>query len=284
MDKPVNHLVTAAFILVAITGVVLTAAAKLDTSKPPMATDVAASASQEAMIRKNYLLNTLLRPNQLEVKVAEGHATLAGRVDRAADREMAEKIALAVEGIVTVDNRIVVESDYLPTQPYKPTRQGAPTDDVNISAAIVAKLQWSDYRKALDVQVSTHAGKVTLQGTAETLEAKLFADKTANSTAGVVAVSNQLNVKSSAAEVLSQLWQRTDGSRRALVDGWITTKVRTQLLYSGLSTRGDIVVRTRSGVVSLSGSVPSDQTHAQVIELAQNTQGVRLVLANNLAR
>lgn len=45
----------------------------------------------------------------LEVAVEDGVVTLKGSVRRHADRDMAERIALGVEGVTTVDNQVTVE-------------------------------------------------------------------------------------------------------------------------------------------------------------------------------
>lgn len=68
-----------------------------------------ADARQETHIWKAYALNQHLSANKLEVSVLNGKVTLSGEVETAANKTLAKALALNVNGIVTVDNRIVVQ-------------------------------------------------------------------------------------------------------------------------------------------------------------------------------
>lgn len=75
----------------------------------PLAQDVA-DARQETQVWKAYALNPHLSADALEVSVLNGKATLSGEVETAANKTLANAIALSVHGIVAVDNRIVVQT------------------------------------------------------------------------------------------------------------------------------------------------------------------------------
>jgi osmotically-inducible protein OsmY len=68
----------------------------------------------------------------------------------------------------------------------------------------------------------------------------------------------------------------------AFDDSTITTKVKTSLLADSVVSASNIDVDTTNGAVSLNGIVKSEQERQKAIQLAQSTQGVKMVDARNL--
>jgi hyperosmotically inducible protein len=68
----------------------------------------------------------------------------------------------------------------------------------------------------------------------------------------------------------------------AVDDTTITAKVKSSLLADSVVSGSVIDVDTTNGAVSLNGIVRSEQERQRAIQLAQNTQGVRVVDARNL--
>ena len=62
----------------------------------------------------------------------------------------------------------------------------------------------------------------------------------------------------------------------------ITAKVKSSLLADPVVSATAIDVDTTAGAVSLNGIVKSEQERQRAIQLAQSTQGVRVVDARNL--
>lgn len=238
-------------------------------------------ARQETQIWTTYALSRHLRANDLKVSVQDGKATLTGKVDDDVNKALAKEIALGVDGIKQVDNQILVESDYVPAKPA--TRSyGEVIDDASISATVKSKLLWSKSTEGLATQVETRAGTVTLKGTADSGAAKELAGRMAMNTRGVVAVDNQLQVKAGEPSVTDSAKSAAADAERGITDSWITTKVKSTLLYSSNVEGSAIEVNTKSGVVSLSGKLSSDAERALAVELAQNVRGVRSVQAKGL--
>ncbi|HES77187.1 MAG TPA: BON domain-containing protein, partial [bacterium] len=150
---------------------------------------------QETQIWTTYAMSPYLRANDLKVSVHNGKATLTGTVDENINKELAKQIALGVDGIKDVDNQIVVSADYVAPAQSTSRSYGQSVDDVGITATIKSKLLWSKYASGLDTEVSTQAGKVTLQGTAASKSAKDAAYGLAMNTRGVSSVDNKLVVK-----------------------------------------------------------------------------------------
>lgn len=245
-----------------------------------------AQARQEIQIWTTYELNPHLRAHDLEVTVRNASATLSGIVDNDTSRDLATQIALSVTGIETVDNRITVQADYIPsTWAAGERRYGDVIDDATITAAIESKLRWSRNTEGLEALVDTRRGKVTLCGTADSPEAKRLATALALDTRGVSWVDNRL-VVSPQPPVEAERIVSTEHPRPAIAQGmtdvWITTRVKALYLYSRNVDNASISVSTDRGIVTLRGSMANGASRALAIELARNVGGVKQVQSRDL--
>lgn len=250
---------------------------------------------QEVQIWTTYALNPYLRANDLKVTVKDGKATLTGYVPEGVNKELAKEIAMGVNGIKEVDNQIVVDGEKPVTHAAPVSSYGEVIDDATITVAVKSKLLWSKHTDSLKTTVETKSGRVTLSGTANSAAARDLAGRLAANTRGVISVRNMLKVvpavKAAAAttstvtgapagSVLPQV--STAKAEQAVSDTWITTKVKSTLLYSSNVSGADITVTTVAGVVTLKGKLDSGAERALAIELAQNVKGVKSVNAKDV--
>jgi hyperosmotically inducible protein len=238
-------------------------------------------ARQETQIWTTYALSPHLRASDLKVSVNNGKATLTGKVAEDLQRDLAKQIALGVGGITEVDNKIVVESNWMPPAKSSSRSYGEEFDDASITASVKAKLLWSKHTDGLTMEVDTKQGVVRLTGTAPSASSRDLAGRLARNTNGVIKVDNRLQVQAKpglAADAKVQVNQ----AERDVSDGWITTKVKSTYLYSTNVTGANISVETVNGVVTLSGKVDSNAERALAIELANNVRGVKTVHAKRL--
>ena len=191
--------------------------------RPALDSQDVTDARQETQIWTTYALSPYLRANDLKVSVHDGKATLSGKVEEGVDKDLAKQIALGVPGIKNVDNKIVVQADYVPPARSSERSYGEEIDDATITAAVKSKLMWSTYTDGLATEVDTRLGHVTLTGAADSAAAKELAGRLASNTRGVVAVDNRLTVKPDKAAVVDaakerrpekSTWSRTAGSPR----------------------------------------------------------------------
>ena len=239
-------------------------------------------ARQETQIWTTYALSPYLRANDLKVVVHDGKATLTGTVEEDVNKDLAKQIALGVDGVKTVDNQIIVRPDYTPPKRTAARGYGEVIDDASITAEVKSKLLWSKHVDGLETNVDTNLGKVTLRGTAKTAEIKDLAGRLAANTRGVRSVDNQLVVKGAKATVADTAKGPAQDAGNDIADGWITTKVKSTLLYSSNVDGSDIDVSTKDGIVTLSGKVGSGAERALAIELADNVRGVKSVTSKGL--
>lgn len=271
--QPRKHLIA--------TGIALwIAAVSTSTIAATVSQDVT-EARQETQIWTTYALSPYLRANDLKVTVQDGRATLTGKVNEEVNKDLAEEIALGVSGIKEVDNQIEVASDYTPAAVTERS-YGELVDDASITTAIKSKLLWSKNTEGQDTQVTTKAGKVTLKGTADSADAKARVGQMARNTRGVNSVSNELVVTPAKPDMADKAKSSVAEVESEISDAWITTKVKSTLLYSSNVRGTDVVVNTKDGVVTLNGRVDSGAERALAIELANNVRGVKSVVAKDL--
>lgn len=239
-------------------------------------------ARQETQIWTTYALSPYLRANDLKVSVHNGKATLTGTVEEDVNKDLAKQIALGVNGVKDVDNQIVVRADYAPPKRISARGYGEVIDDATITAAVKSKLMWSKHVDGSDINVDADSGKVTLRGAADSTEAKDLAGRLAMNTRGVVSVDNQLVVKGAKATVADKAKSSAKEAGHDITDSWITTKVKSTLMYSRNVDGSDIDVSTKDGIVTLSGKVDSGAERALAIELADNVRGVKSVQSKGL--
>ncbi len=65
-------------------------------------------------------------------------------------------------------------------------------------------------------------------------------------------------------------------------DGWITTKVKSEILANSISKAFKVHVKTESGVVTLKGKLPSQDAVDLVKMIAEKVKGVKRVDASGL--
>jgi hyperosmotically inducible protein len=183
-------------------------------------------ARQESQIWTAYALSPYLRASDLKVSVHEGTATLTGHVAEDSNKELAKQIALGVDGIKYVENRIDIHPLFLPPVQAAErastveAREGAakvarntqdvasvdnqlvvPVDDPGVVTSIgtdiadgwiTAKVQSSFMYSARvstsDIVVNTQAGIVTLTGRVGSEAERNLAVNLASDVRGVTSV------------------------------------------------------------------------------------------------
>lgn len=242
-------------------------------------------ARQEGSLWTAFALNRHLSPFSIDIDVENGVATLTGTVESDVDRDLAEQVALGVDGITKVDNKLEVKGDKAERRQQKGDERSFSTrfNDSTTTATVKSKLLWNQNTEGLDIKVTTVDGVVTLEGTADSAASSDLATRLARNTSGVHKVVNNVKVtgktEPSAAD---QAKAKTSEAGEAISDAWITSKVKSSYLFSSNLDGMDIKVETQDGQVTLSGTTNSAAEKDLAVETAKNIRGVRGVSANAL--
>ena len=230
----------------------------------------------EGQLWAAYALNEHLSAFDIDIEVSQSEAILSGQVEEDVQKDLAEQVALGMDGIERVDNRIEVVGDEAVQRDDGDERNfGDRIADATTTATVKSKLLWNRNTGGLAINVSTDGGEVRLEGEADSDASKALAERLAANTDGVQAVDNRIRVTGDGNE-------DERGVDDVVSDTWITTKVQSTLIFTTDVPARHIGVETTDGVVTLDGEVQSTAIRDLVIELAADIRGVREVNADDL--
>jgi osmotically-inducible protein OsmY len=275
--RPLNSLalaLTAASVLAAAPVMVQAAQGDLQTQLQ--------QARQEGSIWTAFALNRHLSPFNISVQVEQGTATLKGKVENQVDKDLATQIASDAQGINKVDNQLEIDPQ-VASEPGTKANMAQRFDDATLTATIKSKLLWNSVTEGLNIDVSANQGVVTLKGQAKDADAKQLAGSLASNTDGVTEVNNLISVSARDTQAIKEQNEAAANSvKEDLSDAWITSKVKSSLIYSRTLDGLNIKVQTKDGVVSLDGVVANYAEKELAVEIARNIRGVKGVDADTL--
>ncbi|MEK6320520.1 MAG: BON domain-containing protein [Acidobacteriota bacterium] len=176
--------------------------------KNEIAVDPAAQPSSESVHVEDLeirvaILEALARSRELggksiDVKVENRTVTLSGSVETPTQRNGAEQIARAVDGVAGVTNNLAVTNPQAATEP--PTAGSPPADSTtDLAKRIQFELYQTDAFNTRTIQVKAEDGAVTLSGGVRSRAEQLLAERVAQSVSGVKKVVNELKVTAATA-------------------------------------------------------------------------------------
>lgn len=241
-----------------------------------------AQARQEGSIWTAFALNRHLSPFNIGVKVEQGTATLTGKVENQVDKDLATQIAGDTQGINKVDNQLQIDPQ-VAAEPGTKANMAQRFDDATLVATIKSKLLWNSVTEGLNIEVSANQGVVTLKGQAKDADAKQLAGSLASNTDGVTEVNNLISISARDTQAIKEQSEAQANSvREEFSDAWITSKVKSSLIYSRTLDGLNIKVETKGGVVRLDGVVANYAEKELAVEIARNIRGVKGVDADTL--
>jgi hyperosmotically inducible protein len=155
---------------------------------------------------------------------------------------------------------------------------GAAVSDTAITAKVKSRFIGDDRLKGSDIKVTTTNGVVTLTGKATGSDAKDAAETLAKDVNGVRSVDDQLRTAGESAAD-----RKLASAEKAGSDGWITTKVKSELVTDNVGRGLKLKVSTSNGVVHIAGAVPNRDAADHVKDLAEKIDGVKSVDTKGLS-
>lgn len=232
----------------------------------------------KAAITTTYTLSRHLNPFDIDVEVHNGIATLRGTVESDVEKDLAEQLALGVDGIKKVENELTISPD-APERTDSDAFMNKVTD-ANITAKVKSQLLWNRNTHGVKIGVDTKGAIVTLTGNVESdVEAEL-AEQIARNTSDVLDVENRIVVADPSVKRADRTVNALDEAEVEIADSWITTKIKSALLYNRNIELGEINVTTSQGIVHLSGDVGSDDERQAAIDIVRGIRGVKDVKAD----
>jgi hyperosmotically inducible protein len=137
--------------------------------------------------------------------------------------------------------------------------------------------------KARRIDVTTRNGVVTLSGHVDNDQAREQAISIARNTDGVLRVEDRLSTQRETVATTGTSTRRdveVDLPRRVgepMGNAWLTTKIQAKYFADPIVRGRRIDVTSNNGVVSLNGTVTSEEERQKALEIARTTEGVRRV-------
>jgi hyperosmotically inducible protein len=208
----------------------------------------------------------------IDVDTFDGRVTLHGTVDSSVEKAEAEALARRARGVTQVRNLLAV----VPAT----SRKVSEVADDELEAHVTTVLKRDKALSKSDIAVkSVNEGVVVLAGEANTLSAHHRAIEDARAVPGVRQVASEIRSPDELGD--AEIWDAGEHEsagedmKAAASDAWITTKVKVALMAErGLSPLG-VNVDTRAGVVTLFGSVPSQDLKARATTRTRGVAGVK---------
>jgi osmotically-inducible protein OsmY len=208
---------------------------------------ISADQIKEHIIR-HLKWDSSLRGSQIKVDFIGRTAILEGTVPNLVAHSMAQRDALNIPGVDSVDNRLVVQFDH--NHPNK--------TDEEVRSDIKSVLGCASAIDASQIQISVNDGIVTLEGKIDSFWKKERIEDLAASVDGVLKIED--NIKVSTRDTAPD-----DSIRKDIIDALSRMEV------DGLE---NVKVEVKNGRVTLTGSVPDWETSFDVEDTARFTAGV----------
>jgi osmotically-inducible protein OsmY len=239
----------------------------------------------EASITTAYTLNEHLNPFDLDVEVVDGTARLTGSVESQIEKDLAEQIALGVDGVKRVDNGLTIARDAPRSEAGSFSSTVA---DASVTARVKSKLLWNQSTSGLAIDVTTRNGIVSLEGNVKSNAERDLVRQMATNTHGVRSIDDRLTVTPKADAVSKQADTANNPSPveaasqlgDKVSDAWITAKVKSALLYNSAVDGTAVDVDTSNGVVTLTGRVWDKRERDQAVFVTEGIVGVKSVRDN----
>lgn len=153
----------------------------------------------DGRIETAFALNRHLNPFAIDTEVDNGVAYLSGTVESDIDRDLAGEIALNIDGVTKVENKLQVKEKGTMEKVADSAKQKTNSlmkaiDDATITASVKTRLMANGNTKGLSINVDTEDDVVTLSGKVRSSEERDLAEALAKNTDSVVRVNNKLTV------------------------------------------------------------------------------------------
>ncbi len=212
----------------------------------------------ESSAKKSYVFKTYLKDDDIKIESKNGAVTLTGTVSEEYHKSLAQETVSGLPGVKSVDNKLEVKGE-----------QPAENSDAWLTAKVKTTLLFHRSVSAM-TEVTTKDGIVTLQGDATSQAQKELTTEYAKDVEGVKDVNNEMAVSKA-----SKKTHQTTGEK--IDDASITALAKMTLLYHRSTSALHTTVKTKHGVVTLSGKAGNAAEKDLATKLVKDVKGVKSV-------
>ena len=218
----------------------------------------------EASAKKSYVFKNYLKGDDIKIQSRDGVVTLTGSVLEESHKSLAQETVAELPGVKKVDNQLEVKGG-----------TPAANSDLWLGTKVKTTLLFHRNVNAVKTEVSVKDGVVTLRGDAASEAQKELTTEYAKDVEGVKEVKNEMTVLGASTSKASARKHGTVGEK--IDDASITSQVKLTLLYHRSTSAIRTKVKTKNGVVTVSGNARNAAEKDLVTKFASDVHGVKNV-------
>jgi len=213
----------------------------------------------EASAKKSYVFQNYLKGDDIKIQSKDGVVTLTGSVHEESHKSLARDTVAELPGVKKVDNQLEVKGE-----------GSAENSDIWLAMKVKTTLLFHRNVNAVKTEVSVKDAVVTLRGDATSEAQKELTTEYAKDVTGVKDVMNEMTVSGASTRKHETVGELID-------DASITSQVKLALLYHRSTSAIHTKVKTKNGVVTVSGNAGNAAEKDLVTKLAGDVHGVKNV-------
>jgi hyperosmotically inducible periplasmic protein len=213
----------------------------------------------ELSARQSYVFKTYLQEDDIKIQSKDGAVTLTGVVSENFHKSLALETVTDLPGVKSVDNKLEVK--------------GAPptaNSDAWLRDKVKVALLFHRSVSAAKTEVEVTDGIVTLRGVAASQSQKELTTEYAKDVEGIKDVKNEMTVSQTSKKAPRTVGEKID-------DASITAQVNMSLLNHRSTSVLNTTVKTKRGVVTVSGKAKNAAEKDLVTKLVADINGVKRV-------
>jgi len=213
----------------------------------------------ESSARQSYVFKTYLQSDDIKIQSRAGAVTLTGVVTENFHKSLAQETVSGLPGVASVDNRLEIKS-------------AAPTanSDAWLRDKVKVALLFHRSVSSAKTEVDVKDGIVTVRGIAVSQAQKELTTGYARDVDGVNDVKNEMTVSATPGKTPRSVAETMD-------DASISAQVNMSLLNHRSTSVINTRVKTKRGVVTVSGTAKNAAEKALVTKLVADIHGVKSV-------
>jgi len=213
----------------------------------------------ESSAKNSYVYKTYLKGDSIKIQSKDGVVTLTGSVSEESHKSLAQETVEDLPGVKSVDNRLEVKGE-------RPAENSDTWVHMKVKTALLFHRSVSGFK----TEVNVKDGIVTLRGEATSQAQKDLTTEYAKDVEGVKGVKNEMTVAKTSGKPEKTVGEKVD-------DASITAQVKMTLLSHRSTSALNTKVKTKDGVVTLSGKAKNAAEKELATKFANDVKGVKSV-------
>jgi hyperosmotically inducible periplasmic protein len=213
----------------------------------------------ESSAKSSYVFKTYLKGDDIKIQSKDGVVTLTGSVSEESHKSLAQDTVADLPGVKSVDNRLDVKGE-----------RPAENSDTWVHMKVKTALLFHRNVSGLKTEVTVKDGIVTLRGEATSQAQKDLTTEYVKDVEGVKDVKNEMTVAKASGKPDKTVSEKVD-------DASITAQVKMTLLSHRSTSALNTKVKTKDGVVTLSGKAKNAAEKDLATKFVKDVNGVKSV-------